>query len=285
MKPAAPTAAAVTLSSSHTRAVLDPARGGRVQRVTDVLSGRELLQQLTPSNPRGGFTDASTGGWDELFPNDAPALGHPDHGRCWNAPFAVVASDDASVTLRTALATPAVDVERRCTLLAPPRRGVRLELELVARAATGPFLWASHPMLAVEPGWLVDVGDRALAVDAQAPGRFADGAPIDGAARTVAGAGEGFTEVLSTAGGGGASVRSPDGASVTRLAYDPAFFEHLWIVTVSGDQGLDLAMLLEPATSATYELDDAVRRGQALTLEAGARRSWWIELESLDRTP
>jgi hypothetical protein len=88
--------------------------------------------------------------------------------------------------------------------------------------------------------------------------------------------------VLYVDGAAEAVVRSPDGRCATRVAWDPQTLPSLWIVVVSGDAGIDLALLFEPCTSRPYRMEDAIAEGTARSLAAGESLTAWCEVESLD---
>ncbi len=278
----------VHLQNDDVEVELVPAEGARVQHLRDRRSGRELLLQRTPEpGPRVDFLAACTGGWDELFPTDSEWEAHPDHGRVWTAEFDVVVADEGSVTLRTALESPPVEIERGLTLLASPRRGLRAETTLRARGPTGPFLWAAHPMLAVEQGWRIELpaGAHSFEADRELPGRPAAG-PLDEAqvaeTATIPAPRDEVCEVVYVDGVAGAAVRSPDGTHGTAARWDEGFLRHLWLVTITGRFGLDDCLLIEPCTSRPYRLEDAIDAGTARFLAEGEEAGWWFELESLD---
>jgi galactose mutarotase-like enzyme len=278
----------VHLQNEGADAEIVPAEGARVQHLRDRRSGRELLLQRTPEpGPRVDFLAACTGGWDELFPTDSEWGEHPDHGRVWTAAFDVVKADDSSVTLRTTLGSPPAEIERRLTLLESPRRGLRAETTLRAHGATGPFLWAAHPMLAVEEGWRIELpaGGRDFEADRELPGRPAPG-PLDEAqiaeTATIPARRDEVCEVIYVDGVASAAVRSPDGARQTGARWDGDFLRHLWLVTITGRFGLDDCLLIEPCTSRPYRLEEAIEQGTAASFGPGEEARWWFELESLD---
>ncbi len=78
-------------------------------------------------------------------------------------------------------------------------------------------------------------------------------------------------------------MRSPDGLSATRLRWDGSFLGHLWIVTISNFPPIDLALQLETSSSHTFALGDAIDAGTAVSVDAGAATTFWVELESLDQ--
>jgi galactose mutarotase-like enzyme len=277
----------ITLSDTRARAEIAVAEGGRVQHLVDLVSGRELLYQRTP--PEVVLTDFATGcpgGWVELFPNDSPWSSHPDHGRLWSTSFDVLEHASRGVVLEAHLVDPPVRVVRCYELLDSTRRGLRIETNLRALGNTGPFLWASHPMLAVSEGWRIDLERDAVESDSELPGRFQPTTRLDEGQREraliVPAPNQGWSEVLYASRSHQARVSSPDRSRTTRVAWDEDFLRHLWIVTISGELDLDLCLLFEPCTSRPYRLEEAVDLGEAVSLGEGEERAWWTEVESLD---
>ena len=278
----------IVLENARMRAEIAPDQGGRVRSLHDRRSGRELLYRRADGGwDPDNYLPTLAGGWDQMFPNDDIWLDWPVHGALWSAGFSVVESSSVAAVLRCSLPTPQVEVEHRYELLAAPRTGVRLTTTVHARAPAGPFLWATHPMLSVAPGWRISVGDAMLEADRLDPGRVRPG-PVNAAAReavlTLPAPRQGWQEVIYAAASGEASVESPDACSRTRVRWDAGFFRHLWIVTLSGFESVDLALVLEPCTTKPYRLDEAIDGGQAVTLDAGEQRTFWSEVESLDAT-
>jgi hypothetical protein len=276
----------LVLADRRIRAEIMPGQGARVRSLGDLRSGRELLYRRADDNwVRESYVPTLAGGWDQMFPNDDPWDGLPAHGTLWSAAFAVESASSSAATLRCGLAVPQVDVEQRYELIAAPRAGVRLTTTVRARAAVAPFLWSTHPMLSVAAGWRIVLGDAALEADRLDPGRVPPG-PLAGAAReavlVVPGGRRGWQEVVYGDATGEASVASPDGRHGTQVCWDKEFFRHLWIVTLSGFESVDLALVLEPCTARPYRLDEVVASGLAVTLEAGEERRFWSEVVSLD---
>lgn len=281
--PASPSRNVVRLDAQHMTATIDVARGGRVQTVFDRRSSRELLYQR---RPRGGddYLTTFSGGWDELFPNDAPWRGQPDHGRLWDLSLEIKERSPRHLIAQGELKDPLVSIVRLFELN-PERPVLRTVTTLRAHGSTGPWLWASHPMLAVQPGWSVHVDSENFEADVEVPGRFAPGglAPKDvDLARVVPRDGAVLSEVVYVRGCGEAAVKSNDGRFGTRLSWDRAFFPDLWLVTLAGMYGIDLTVLLEAATCCPFRLDEAIEQGLSRRLSAGQQVSWWTELESLD---
>jgi galactose mutarotase-like enzyme len=275
----------VTLTGERIRAEIVADEGARVQHLVDLESGRELLYQgkhPVPA-PRPDFLDGCPGGWDTIFPNDAPSGDYPDHGLVWSTPFEVVAGDEHEAALRATLDSPSVEIEQRFSVLGGGRRGLRVDTRMRANEDTGPFFWCSHPMLNVADGWRVELPSGHARADTEVPGRFAAGEEL-GERRTidVLPSGQEAFEVLFVEGASEASVAAPDGGPRTRVAWDDEFFRHLWIVGIANAVGIDHVVQLEPSTSHIYLLDAAVEKGTAVSLDGGSERAWWVEIESRD---
>jgi galactose mutarotase-like enzyme len=281
---------ALELATQNIRVEVLPEAGGRIQRVLDRRSNRELLYQRSPSpHATDDYLAATTGGWDVLFPNDEPWRGHPDHGRVWAEPFTTVLTWASGIELHAVLGDPPVDVTRRIALLDAPRVGVREEVTILARADTDPFLVAPHPMLAVNPGWLIELGDgrRTIAADANFPGRFSPEQSLGEdewrEASVVPASSPVVVEVLYVDGVESGEIASPETSCRTRVVWDAQALPYLWICTIAGLAGHGTFVILEPCTSRPYRLDDAIAAGTAVSLRAGERWSCWTEVESLDR--
>jgi hypothetical protein len=279
---------ALILARAGVRAEIAPERGARTQHLVDLTSGRELLWQSSGPEewPRTDFMSGVAGGWDNIFPNDHPWGDYPDHGHVWSSAFEVDSSSESEATLHASIASPDVEIRQRYSLLPEPRRGLRQETTLAARSDTGPFFWASHPMLAVAPGWKIELPPTEIRTDPEYSGRLPKGAVLapgeQDEALTVEPHESSF-ELRFASGIEEATVRSPDGLSATRLRWDRSFLGHLWIVTISNFPPIDLALQLETSSSHTFALGDAIDAGTAVSHDAGAATTFWVELESLDQ--
>lgn len=87
---------ALLLENRYLRAVVLPELGAKIWSLVDKTADREVLWHNPRVPPRptiygAAYDDWFCGGWDELFPNDAPASisgdAYPDHGELWSMPY------------------------------------------------------------------------------------------------------------------------------------------------------------------------------------------------------
>ena len=283
---------AIVLENRHLRAVVLPELGAKVWSLIDKVADREILWHNPRLPPRpahygAAYDDWFCGGWDELFPNDAPTSvagdPYPDHGELWSMPFAwdvVEEGGAATLRLRRAGVVTNTSIERRITLRADEpllRFGYRIN-------NGGPqpldFLWKLHPALRITPTSRIDLPARRVLVE------------------------EGFRERLGVesfswphAGLGGASVDvrqipPPEAAACDfyyaveldagwcaltdtaaqagfGLIFDPAVFRSVWVFGAYGGWRGLYTTILEPCTGYPYRLEDAIAQSTASRLAVG----------------
>jgi hypothetical protein len=273
----------VMLKSDAATAVVVPSEGGRVASIIDRRSGRELLYQQQPRLERSPeYLDSLAGGWDQMFPSDDPDFGYPTHGVLWSTPFEVRSSSATEVVLEAALESPAVMVVYRYEL-SQATPALRMSVHITANAPVGPFLWNSHPMLAIDEGWRIEAAAVRASVDPVLPGRFVGRDHVGLQALEVPKRGLGLTEVLYVDDVTEARVRSSEMRVGTSVSWAGSFFRHLWVCSVSADDGIDHAVVLEASTANAFQLPRAVDQGTAASMAEGERASWSVTVESLDQ--
>ncbi len=280
---------AIVLENRHLRAVILPELGAKVWSLVDKAADRETLwhnPRLPPRPVHYGATydDWFCGGWDELFPNDAPTTAagepYPDHGELWSMPFSWEASSEGgAVSLRLWRSGVVTNtrVEKRITLEADEpllRFGYR-----IGNAGPAPldYLWKLHPALNVTPASRIDLPAGRVLVD---PG-FRDRLALDSFEWPHAGALDvrqvppqeaatcDFYYAVELDAGWCALTDTAARAGFG-LVFDPAVFRSVWVFGAYGGwRGLYTA-ILEPCTGYPYRLEEAIAQGTASRLAAGA---------------
>lgn len=279
----------VELESDALRAVVIPALGGRIWELEDRARRRQWIwhrfDAIPGAAPEGAaYDDVWAGGWEELFPNDAPGLFEgrllPDHGEWWSARWNVHEITEDRVCLSTSLTV----VRARCTKeirIAGPALVVLYRIES-AEPAPFHFLFKQHLPVAVTPQCrLVLPGGRAE--------------PVDPAFGTLAGSSGAFDWPRAQGAAGAVDLSrmpaperrereflyvrdlpepwcgvddSASGASL-RMRFDPAQLPYTWLFLSYGGWRDCYTAVLEPCSNLPKDLAEAVRQRRAARLDPG----------------
>jgi hypothetical protein len=287
---------ALVLENSQVRAVILPEMGAKIWSLVYKPVDREMLWHNPRLPPRPApfgarYDDWFCGGWDELFPNDAPVtIGgepYPDHGELWSMPFAweAVAHSPREVTIR--LWRPGVVTttryEKRITLRRDePTLRFRHIIE-----NDGPFpldfLWKLHPALAIGPEARIDLPAGLVRIDEAFQEGFSgsefvwphaadrDGRPID--MRRVpppSAATAHFYYAVELTDGWCALTDARERVGFG-LVFDPAVLKTVWVFGAYGGWRGLYTTILEPCNGHPYELDKAIAQGTCGRLGPGER--------------
>ncbi|WP_142988467.1 DUF4432 family protein [Granulicella rosea] len=137
-----------------------PAEGGRIASLRCAGSGLEFLMQphrpmrLTHASRDAGFIDGAVAGIEECMPTvsrcvvDGETI--PDHGDLWQLAWDVTATSEDAVSLQAQCFSRPLRYEKTIRLVGAV---VRVESRIVnVGAAPARFLYAAHPLLAVDAG-------------------------------------------------------------------------------------------------------------------------------------
>jgi hypothetical protein len=286
---------ALVVENSHLRLVILPELGGKLWSLVYKPYDREIFWRHPRVEPRSApygaaYDDFFSGGWDELFPNDATLTVngdvYPDHGEWWALPFhwEITHRNDDEVTVhlwRGGVVT-TTRVDRWITVRAgEPRLHLRYRIH-----NEGPrpldFLWKLHPALAITPSTRIDLprsrvlpaGFFTERLDGKPfswpHAQGADGQPVD--MRVVPPPTSQATDFYyaTELAGGWCALTDGDTGVGFGLAFDPEVFRSVWVFAPYGGWRGLYAVLLEPCTGYPYQLDEAVAQGTASHLAPGA---------------
>ncbi len=282
----------VILESSCIRLALRPELGGRISSLVDLRSGREWLWRnpylaARPALGVESYTEhLDGGGWDEILPSVSPcrlADGRsiPDHGDAVRLPAKVVSASGDRCVLTADLRSLPLRFTRELRV-EEARLTIHYALESLA-VHDVPWLWAAHPLFALEPGMEIS---RIHGVAFDTAASMGNAAGFDGiipdfhAADFVQFACKLFSGAGALAGVG---LRHPDGSGI-ELDWDAAEIPHLGLwLNLGAWSGCGsppyFNLGIEPTTSPHDSLADAVRAGEAMILPAGETRTWSMRIE------
>ncbi len=283
---------ALVLENQFVRATVIPTLGGRVWELEDRLRARQWIWHrervaLAPPPPTASYDDVWAGGWEELFPNDAPGRFEgrdlPDHGEWWALSWSVERTEQGETAL-VRLSTRARVVNAVCVKeFRLPAGAATLSVTYRIRSAEpAPFhyLFKQHLPIQVTPACrLVLPGGRVHAVD-QAFGTLMPGPgpldwPVDCTGRGVndlrevpprSTAHREFVYVSDLPAAWCGIDDRQTGASL-RMAYDRRVFPFVWLFLSYGGWRDTYTAVLEPCTNMPKDLAEAVRLGQSARLQ------------------
>jgi galactose mutarotase-like enzyme len=157
------------LSSDELSIAVAPDLGGRIVELTDLSSGRQWLWRnhrvpLGPVTSGSAYDDVWQGGFEELFPSDAPAVigktPYPDHGELWSVPWQVVRADDDAIELAVEGSVTGVRFAKRLSIEGAVMT-IQYSLEHPGRVAL-PYLFKLHPAIDVNEHCRIDLPSGAV---------------------------------------------------------------------------------------------------------------------------
>lgn len=276
----------LTLENSKIRLTIRPDLGGRIDQLEDLQTGHCWLwhpehynSKETRSLPIGAsFDEAWTGGWDEVFPNDAAGLFQGrelvDHGEVWSQRWDVVESTPFNITLGYQCQTVPIQVTKRIQL-DENRPEARLVYEFQNQADEEiPFLFKHHGAIAIEPGdeillpdcWVEPAFLEFSKLIGQ-PGktRFpkaigADGQEVD--LRIMPPPSSQLQEFYysSDLATGYCGIRNQRTQSSLLMTFDTVDFPYVWMFQSYGGWHGHYVVVVEPCTTMPFDLEEACRQ-------------------------
>jgi hypothetical protein len=286
----------LTIENEHLRLSVLPGLGAKIYDIIHKKSGRNVLWHNPRIRPRripfgSRFDDVWSGGWDEIFPNDAESTvgseHYPDMGELWTLEWVYsIQQSRGSVTLTTTVKAPITpaQITRKLTLAAGEALFTAdYEILNLSRNEIR-FLWKLHPAFEINRRCRIEVHARRGTVDSRyahdfsqpgylwpsavsKDGRRVDVSRVDPDANScdlhyLTELDEGTVRFVDELHGLVSTLRSPLDA-----------MDNVWLfLAYGGWRGLYTAVI-EPSTSYPFDLAEAIREGHATVLEGGGKMS------------
>lgn len=277
------------LENELLRLAILPDLGAKIYDIIHKGTGRNVLWHNPRVRPRRvpfglRFDDVWSGGWDEIFPNDAESVvgseRFPDMGEVWALPWDYQLERQASsVTLTTSVKTPIspVEIKRKLTLRSgEPRFTCRYEIKNLSQNEIR-FLWKVHPAFEINESCRIDIPAGRGIVDPRyvhlytqarygwphvrsADGMKVDVGKVDPALNNctlhyVTDLREGLARFVDRRNG-----------LVSTLRFDRVIMDNVWLFLAYGGWRGHHTAVIEPSTSYPYDLATAIRQRHCSSL-------------------
>lgn len=249
--------------------------------------------QPQPFSPDRTYDEQWIGGWEELFPNDAPGMFEgrclPDHGEWWSARWTWEITNAGPAVVQVKLAHDDLTIPTSCEKWITVDDGsaaVRIDYRISNRSTDVlHFLLKQHLAVAVAPGDRIDLpGGLVHQVDPAFSTLLNEGGPsrwssagLDVCPAASAGHRE-FVYVSDSPEGWCAVHRPASGASI-RLNFSRQTFPYTWMFMDFGGWKGHYVVVLEPSTNMPKDLTEALRLGKCATLDRMASLQCSISVE------
>jgi hypothetical protein len=284
---------ALELDNGIVRAVIIPALGGRVWELWDLRRRRQWIwhREEVPLArvPLGStYDDVWAGGWEELFPNDAPEMFEgrslPDHGEWWTLNWTVCTTtneQEAVVRLEATTTVRRTHAVKEFRLTAG-EHSLRVSYRIHNRETEDfHFLFKQHLPIAISPACTLRLpGGRVTAVDPSFGTILAGPGPHRWPARSSSGTDlqmipardERAREFIyvNQLTDGWCGVDDMASGAALRMSFDRTQVPFLWMFLTYGGWRDCYTAVLEPCTNMPKTLREATALGTSARLEAGA---------------
>lgn len=284
-----------------------PDLGGRIDEFIDLKRRKNWVWH--PENYSGAprmldigssFDESWQGGWDDVFPNDAAADFHgrrlADHGELWSQNWEVIKYTSDRIDLSYQCKTVPV-YARKAIRIQATESVVEVEYSFENQSDDAiPFLFKLHPALKVLPGdeiVLPRCSLRPVALEFSSligvDEKTAFPAAISKVGTTVV-----VNKVLPASSGtreffycmdlsqGWCGIRSVSSRGALKFEFSRDAFPYVWVFQSYGGWHGHHVVMLEPATTMPYDLEQACRQGTCAILKPRERRRVEIVVRTMD---
>ena len=300
---------AVTLENENLRVTVLPELGAKIYGIVHKGTGADILWHNPRVSPRrvpfgSRFDDVWSGGWDEIFPNDAESVvgseRYPDMGEAWSLPWDYETQsrgDSASVTTMVKTPITPAKITRTLTLKDGETRFVcKYEFTNLSRNEIS-FLWKVHPAFAINDECRIEVPAAAGTVDPRYAHLYGQKSYRWPRVRSMGGGEVDISRVdpdrndcslhyLTGLGKGSARFVDRRHNLVSTISFDRRVMDNVWLFLAYGGWRGHYTAVIEPSTSYPYDLATAIRKGNCTALPGKGRMKASVEfsVDLLDRS-
>lgn len=245
------------------------------------------------------FDDVWSGGWDEIFPNDAPSsVGndrYPDMGEIWSIDWDYSIThqtiDEVTLTTSTYSHIAPCKITRHLTLGNESNFHLKYEIENVGQE-TVKFLWKLHPAFDINEHCIIEIPGKTAIVDARYQHLFSpsshtypwpDATMKEGQrrdfSRVTPQTDQTCTEhYINDLTGGWIKLKDLLNKIETRITFPKEILNSVCLFLAYGGWRSIYTAVIEPSTSYGYDLAQAIREGHVHTLKSGGKLECPIEV-------
>jgi galactose mutarotase-like enzyme len=283
----------IALENAEIQLLIRPDLGGRIDQLYDKSADHAWLwhpptydASQTRALPIGAsFDEHWSGGWDEIFPNDAAGefreYSWVDHGELWSQSWEVQEHSRFSVKLRLHCQTLPVRVEKTIEIHpTKPEFSIGYQFENLSDAEI-PFLFKHHAAIAIEPGDEILLPDCLIEpvvlefsriIGQECKTKFpiafdADGNEVN--LKTTRDRASQLQEFFysSELAEGACGIRNLRSQTSLNMQFDTTDFPYVWMFQSYGGWRDFYVLIAEPCTTMPYDLEIACQNKTVAILQ------------------
>lgn len=296
----------ICLENDRLKVIVSSGRGGRIDQFLDKKTGKDWVwkPQKFEGDPEAplpleaGFDDHWAGGWEEVFPSDAPGevLGVKlfDHGEVWRKKWDMLQKTETGVELEVSCDTYPALVKKKI-MLEDTRIIIRYELKNTSDRDL-PYIFKLHPAVNIEEGDRFYLPDsemepialgfsRILGVDKRTA--FPVGESTSGETVTIDEVlpYDGFKREFVKINGfqyGKCSVSNLRTQTKLEFRFDHKILPFVWLFQSFGGFKDYYVAMMEPTNASHYDLALGYETGRCALLKAHSAEVFTIEICLMD---
>lgn len=298
----------VLLENEFVRVLVFPELGAKIYDLIYKPFQKNVLwhnPRIKPTKvPLGAaFDDVWCGGWDEIFPNDAPCNvngeRYPDMGEAWSIAwgYSIIRPEERpeTATLVTSVTTPITPCRlvRSLTIRAgEPTMHLRYLLENVGQDAVN-FLWKIHPAFDINESCSIGVLAKTGIVDPRYAHLYSEssrryrwpvaqskgGGRIDLSRVSPPTAHTCSLHYVTDLEDGAVKLMNPMDNVDVKISFPKQILNNIWLFLAYGGYRSLYTAVIEPSTSYPYDLAQAISEGRTSHLNPGQSLTCDIHVE------